>query len=120
MTAVPTALEARERDGGHAAARQSVLARSAIAPFTRPTPIEIRILPWWTVEADDKRRARLNCIAHVLKSVPYHDVAPPPLDLPRRRAVKDGYVRSTKIGAALRCRGDRLTGAMRGATPQAA
>lgn len=40
--------------------------------------------PWWTVEADDKRRARLNCIAHVLGSVPYKDVIPPPLKLPRR------------------------------------
>jgi polyphosphate kinase len=40
--------------------------------------------PWYTVEADDKRRARLNCISHVLESVGYGDVLPPPLKLPRR------------------------------------
>jgi polyphosphate kinase len=40
--------------------------------------------PWYTVEADDKRRARLNCIAHVLESIPYEDVLPPPLELPAR------------------------------------
>ena len=44
MTAVPTALEAHERVGGHAATHQSVLARSVIASYTRPTPIEIPIL----------------------------------------------------------------------------
>ena len=52
--------------------------------------------PWWTVEADDKRRARLNCIAHVLKSVPYHDVTPPPLELPKRRPPKASYIRPPK------------------------
>jgi polyphosphate kinase 2 (PPK2 family) len=30
--------------------------------------------PWYVVEADDKRRARLNCIAHLLSMIPYHDV----------------------------------------------
>ena len=42
-SAVLTAHEARERGGGHAAARLSVLARSAITPYTRPTPIEFPI-----------------------------------------------------------------------------
>src|SRR5829696_5325785 len=37
--------------------------------------------PWFTVEADDKRRARLNCIAHVLDSIDYGDVLPAPLAL---------------------------------------
>ncbi|MBL0171004.1 MAG: polyphosphate kinase 2 [Gemmatimonadaceae bacterium] len=54
---------------------------------------DIKQAPWWTVEADDKRRARLNCINHVLQSVPYTDVIPPPLEVPRRRKVKGGYVR---------------------------
>jgi hypothetical protein len=45
VTAVPTALEAHERVGGHAAPRQSVLVRAVIASYTRPTPIEIPILP---------------------------------------------------------------------------
>jgi hypothetical protein len=49
--------------------------------------------PWWTVEADDKRRARLNCIAHILNSVPYKDTIPPPLDLPRHRRHTTDYKR---------------------------
>jgi len=44
VPAVPTALEAHERVSGHAATRQSVLARPVIAPYTRPTQIEIPIL----------------------------------------------------------------------------
>ncbi|AJC52986.1 polyphosphate kinase 2 [Streptomyces sp. 769] len=40
--------------------------------------------PWYVVESDDKRRARLNMIAHLLSTVPYHDVAPPVLELPPR------------------------------------
>src|SRR3954469_4095634 len=40
--------------------------------------------PWYTVEADDKRRARLNCIGHVLDSIPHGDVLPAPLKLPKR------------------------------------
>ena len=40
--------------------------------------------PWWVVEADDKRRARLNCIAHLLSLVDYKDITPPPLELPAR------------------------------------
>jgi polyphosphate kinase 2 len=54
---------------------------------------DIKQAPWWTVEADDKRRARLNCIAHVLSSVPYEDATPPPLALPPRRPPDDTYVR---------------------------
>ncbi|MFF1400425.1 polyphosphate kinase 2 [Streptomyces sp. NPDC058287] len=40
--------------------------------------------PWFVVESDDKRRARLNMIAHLLDSVPYHEVPPPVLELPPR------------------------------------
>ncbi|HWA56717.1 MAG TPA: polyphosphate kinase 2 [Gemmatimonadales bacterium] len=55
---------------------------------------DIKQAPWWTVEGDDKRRARLNCIAHILSSVPYQDVTPPPLKLPRRKKRKlEQYVR---------------------------
>ncbi len=36
--------------------------------------------PWFTVEADDKRRARLNTIRHLLAKVPYEDVTPPAID----------------------------------------
>ena len=40
---------------------------------------------WHTVEADDKRRARLNCIAHILNTIPYDDVTPKPIKLKRRK-----------------------------------
>ncbi|MFD6997664.1 polyphosphate kinase 2 [Streptomyces mirabilis] len=48
--------------------------------------------PWFIVESDDKRRARLNMIAHLLGSVPYHEVKPPVLELPPRPP-STGYVR---------------------------
>ena len=57
---------------------------------------DIKQAPWWTVEADDKRRARLNCIAHILSSVPYQDATPPPLHLPHHRPPKGNYVRPPK------------------------
>ena len=41
--------------------------------------------PWYVVEADDKRRARLNCISHLLSLVPYEDLTPEKPVLPRRR-----------------------------------
>jgi polyphosphate kinase len=40
--------------------------------------------PWYVVEGDDKRKARLNCIAHLLSVIPYEDVIEPPPDLPPR------------------------------------
>jgi polyphosphate kinase len=40
--------------------------------------------PWWVVDADDKKRARLNCIAHLLDSIPYEDMTPEPVKLPAR------------------------------------
>lgn len=48
--------------------------------------------PWYVVDADDKKRARLNCIAHLLTLIPYEDLTPPPLALPPRQQDK-GYVR---------------------------
>jgi polyphosphate kinase 2 (PPK2 family) len=48
--------------------------------------------PWYVVEADDKRRARINCISHLLSVIPYEDLTPEPVVLPPRR--DDGaYVR---------------------------
>jgi polyphosphate kinase len=41
--------------------------------------------PWYVVEADDKRRARLNCISHLLTQVPYQEVAQEPITLPPRQ-----------------------------------
>nr|WP_236244733.1 polyphosphate kinase 2 [Streptomyces sp. CC210A] len=45
---------------------------------------DIADAPWFVVESDDKRRARLNMIAHLLASVPYREVEPPVLELPQR------------------------------------
>lgn len=48
--------------------------------------------PWWVVNSNDKERARLNCIQHLLSMIPYEDLTPPPLELPPRQ--KDtGYIR---------------------------
>jgi polyphosphate kinase 2 len=57
---------------------------------------DIKQAPWYTVEADDKRRARLNCIAHILSMVPYQDATPPALHLSSRRPPDEGYVRPPK------------------------
>ena len=51
--------------------------------------------PWNIVESDDKRRARLNMIAHLLDSVPYREVPPPVLKLPERPE-STGYVRTPR------------------------
>jgi polyphosphate kinase 2 len=48
---------------------------------------------WYQVESEDKRRARLNCIRHVLGSIPYEDVTPPPIELPPRPHDDTNYVR---------------------------
>jgi polyphosphate kinase 2 len=53
---------------------------------------DIKHAPWYVVDADDKRRARLNCIAHVLSMIDYEDLTPPPLELPPR-GPDDTYVR---------------------------
>ena len=40
--------------------------------------------PWWVVAGNDKKRARLNCIDHLLKQVPYGTIDHPPVHLPER------------------------------------
>jgi len=52
----------------------------------------IKQAPWYVVNADDKRRARLNCIHHLLSSIPYQDLTPQPITLPPL-AGKSAYVR---------------------------
>lgn len=52
---------------------------------------DIKVAPWYVVQADDKRRARLNCIAHLLSLIDYEDLTPPAVELPPR--AKDPYVR---------------------------
>ena len=48
--------------------------------------------PWFTVEADDKKRARLNCIRHILTKIAYEDMTPEPLELSPRKSASN-YVR---------------------------
>ena len=45
---------------------------------------DTRHAPWYIVRSDDKRRARLNCIAHLLKSIPFKTVRAAPVKLPKR------------------------------------
>jgi len=51
--------------------------------------------PWHVVESEDKRRARINMIAHLLSTVPYHQVRQPALKLPPRPP-SQGYVRAPR------------------------
>ena len=53
---------------------------------------DIKQAPWFVVEADNKRKARLNCIAHLLSLIPYKDLTPEPIKLPPRKPRK-AYVR---------------------------
>jgi polyphosphate kinase len=48
--------------------------------------------PWYVVESEDKRRARINMISHLLSTIPYHDVKLPPIKLPSPPP-SQGYVR---------------------------
>jgi polyphosphate kinase len=50
------------------------------------------VSPWFVVEAEDKRRARINMVAHLLSSVPYEHLERPALQLPARPAAQ-GYQR---------------------------
>jgi polyphosphate kinase 2 (PPK2 family) len=54
---------------------------------------DIKECPWWVVEGDVKKRARLNCIHHLLSQIPYEDVLPEPFELPPRKQPEGGYVR---------------------------
>jgi polyphosphate kinase 2 len=53
---------------------------------------DIKQAPWFVVNADDKRRARLNCIHHLLSIIKYKDLTPEPMKLPARQKNK-GYAR---------------------------
>ncbi len=53
---------------------------------------DIKQAPWFAVNADDKKRARLNCISHFLSVIPYDDLTPDPIELPPRQE-NEGYVR---------------------------
>ncbi|CAN5874085.1 polyphosphate kinase 2 [soil metagenome] len=53
---------------------------------------DIKQAPWFVVNSDDKKRARLNVIAHLLSQIPYEDLTPDQIKLPKRQA-DSGYVR---------------------------
>ena len=69
----PMDLESRRRWEAYTKAKEDMLQRTHIAEA-----------PWWVVEAVDKKRARLNCISHLLGSISYGEVAHPPVALPAR------------------------------------
>lgn len=80
----PMDLESRNRWEDYSKAKDEMFAHTNIPEA-----------PWFTVEADDKRRARLNCISHILKKIPYEDITPEPFDLPPRKPAV-GYQRPPK------------------------
>lgn len=53
---------------------------------------DIKQAPWYVINSDDKRRARLNCIAHILSQIEYEDLTPPSIELPPRQE-ESGYIR---------------------------
>jgi polyphosphate kinase 2 len=69
----PMDVQSRARWEQYTKAKEDMLHRSHIAEA-----------PWWVVEAVDKKRARLNCIAHLLTQVPYGDITHPNVVLPDR------------------------------------
>ena len=69
----PMDLESRRRWEDYTRAKETMLEKTHIAEA-----------PWWIVEAVDKKRARLNCIAHLLSRIPYQDVPHVEPQLPGR------------------------------------
>ncbi|EWS53649.1 MULTISPECIES: polyphosphate kinase 2 [unclassified Methylibium] len=69
----PMDLESRRRWEEYTKAKETMLERTHIPEA-----------PWWVVQAVDKKRARLNCIAHLLGQMPYHEVERPTVTLPER------------------------------------
>jgi len=77
----PMDVESRRLWERYTRAKEDMLARTHIPEA-----------PWWVVEAVDKRRARLNCISHLLAQIPYDTVEHPSVRLPDRVRNAD-YVR---------------------------
>lgn len=77
----PMDLESRERWVEYSQAKDNMFAHTNIPEA-----------PWFTVNADDKKRARLNCIRHILSKIPYEDMTPEAIELPPRKPAPD-YVR---------------------------
>ncbi|GMQ95846.1 MAG: polyphosphate kinase 2 [Gammaproteobacteria bacterium] len=53
---------------------------------------DIKQAPWYVVKSDNKKLARLNCIKHLLSMIPYKDLTPERIELPKRQS-GEGYVR---------------------------
>ena len=53
------------------------------------TATDTATAPWYIVPSDDKKRARLNCIAHILSCIPYEEIPYKPPKLPGRQKAKD-------------------------------
>ena len=77
----PMDLESRRRWVAYSRAKDDMFAHT-----------DIKQAPWYVVDADDKKRARLNCIHHLLNQIPYKDLTPKPIKLPPRD-LKDVYIR---------------------------
>jgi polyphosphate kinase len=77
----PMDLESRRRWEEYTRAKEVMLERTHIPEA-----------PWWVVQADDKKKARLNCIAHLLSQMPYEATEHAPIVLPERVRHED-YVR---------------------------
>jgi len=74
----PMDLESRRRWEDYTAAKESMLERTHIPEA-----------PWWIVQAVDKKKARLNCIAHLLGQFDYHETERPGIVLPARERRPD-------------------------------
>jgi len=77
----PMDLESRHRWEAYSRAKDEMFAHT-----------DIKQAPWYVVRADDKKRARLNTVHHLLSLFPYEDLTPAPIELPKRAKSK-GYVR---------------------------
>ena len=77
----PMDLESRRRWEEYTKAKETMLERTHIPEA-----------PWWVVQAVDKKKARLNCISHLLGQLPYEAVPHPPVELPARERHAD-YLR---------------------------
>jgi len=76
----PMDLESRRRWEAYTKAKEIMLERSHIPEA-----------PWWVVQAVDKKKARLNCIAHLLDQMPYHEIEHPSIALPERMRHPDYF-----------------------------
>ena len=69
----PMDLQSRVRWEAYTHAKEAMLERTHIPEA-----------PWWVVQAVDKKKARLNCIHHLLSQMPYEEIHHPPVELPER------------------------------------